>query len=100
MTFVTETKNQLEYNSTMDKLKKNNFDDLPLLRNPPVLEASDDLTSLSYLHEAAVLHSVKVRYLQKVIYTFSGLVLIAMNPFCRLGIYTKEIMRQYAGILH
>jgi myosin V len=43
------------------------------------------------------LHSVRIRYLQEIIYTYSGLVLIAMNPFKRMNIYTPEIMRQYAG---
>lgn len=38
-----------------------------------------------------------MRYSQETIYTYSGLVLIAMNPFRRLNIYTPEIMRQYAG---
>jgi myosin-5 len=52
------------------------------------------LTSLS---RAALLHSVKVRYQKEVIYTYSGLVLIAMNPFRYMNIYTPEIMRQYAG---
>jgi myosin-5 len=43
------------------------------------------------------LHSVRIRYMQEIIYTYSGLVLIAMNPFRRMNIYTPEIMRQYAG---
>jgi myosin-5 len=40
---------------------------------------------------------VRIRYLQEVIYTYSGLVLIAMNPFRKMNIYTPEIMRQYCG---
>lgn len=38
-----------------------NENDLPLLRNPAILIGQDDLTSLSYLHEPDVLHSLEVR---------------------------------------
>ncbi|KAG4097651.1 hypothetical protein H8356DRAFT_1308897 [Neocallimastix lanati (nom. inval.)] len=70
---------------------------LPHLRNPPVLEGIDDLTLLSHLHEPAVLHNVKLRYSQEQIYTYSGIVLIALNPFQRLPIYTHDIMKAYSG---
>jgi myosin-5 len=85
------------FKRTLKALEATGYDDLPLLCNPPRLQGTDDLTTLSYLHEAALLNSVKVRYAQETIYTYSGLVLIAMNPFRRLNIYTPEIMRQYAG---
>jgi myosin-5 len=65
---------------------------LPLLKNPQVLESVDDLTSLTYLHEAAVLSTVKTRYLlQHNIYTYSGIVLIAVNPFASLNIYHSSV---------
>lgn len=70
---------------------------LPPLKNPPVLEGIDDLANLSYLHEPAVLHNVRLRYDQQSIYTYSGIVLIAMNPFARLNIYSTDIMREYSG---
>lgn len=38
--------------------------DLPNLRNPPILIGENDLTSLSYLHEPAVLHNLKVRFVK------------------------------------
>lgn len=39
-----------------------NDNDLPLLRNPTILIGQNDLTALSYLHEADVLHTLEVRY--------------------------------------
>ncbi|KAJ3081373.1 Myosin type-2 heavy chain 1, partial [Quaeritorhiza haematococci] len=82
--------------TTLEKLQKNK-DFLPL-KNPPALEGADDLTNLSYLHEAAVLHNVRVRYAQENIYTYSGIVLIAMNPFQRMAhVYSVDIMREYNG---
>ncbi|OMH86142.1 Myosin-2 [Zancudomyces culisetae] len=55
---------------------------LPPLCNPPILEGIDDLTTLTHLSEASVLHNLKVRYtVNNLIYTYSGLVLVAINPF-------------------
>lgn len=68
------------------------------LRNPPILEAAEDLTSLSYLNEPAVLHAIKVRYAQLNIYTYSGIVLIATNPFQKVDqLYSQDIVQAYSG---
>ena len=70
---------------------------LPVLRNPPILEATDDLTSLSYLNEPAVLHAIKERYLNHNIYTYSGIVLIATNPFDRVDeLYSLDMVHKYS----
>lgn len=46
---------------------------LPPLRNPDILVGENDLTALSYLHEPAVLHNLKIRFVEsKLIYTYSG----------------------------
>ncbi|ORY72028.1 putative myosin MYO2 [Pseudomassariella vexata] len=71
---------------------------LPPLMNPAMLEASDDLTNLSYLNEPAVLQAIRLRYLQKEIYTYSGIVLIATNPFARVdSLYVPGMVQVYAG---
>ncbi|KAN0062555.1 Myosin type-2 heavy chain 1 [Thecaphora frezii] len=75
----------------------NGEDELPPLRNPPLLEATDDLTNLSYLNEPAVLHTILNRYSQRLIYTYSGIVLIAVNPFYGLSLYSPEIIQAYSG---
>lgn len=76
----------------------NGHDSLPPLRNPPILEATEDLTSLSYLNEPAVLHAIRMRYGQLNIYTYSGIVLIATNPFQRIdSLYTPDIIQAYSG---
>lgn len=47
--------------------------ELPFLRNPDILVGENDLTALSYLHEPAVLHNLKVRFLESNhIYTYCG----------------------------
>lgn len=46
---------------------------LPPLRNPDILVGENDLTALSYLHEPAVLHNLRIRFAEsKLIYTYSG----------------------------
>lgn len=85
------------FSVTITKGDKDINDKLPPLRNPPVLEGVDDLTLLSHLNEPEVLHNVRLRYSQEQIYTYSGIVLIALNPFQRLPIYTHDIMRAYSG---
>ncbi|RXK42233.1 hypothetical protein M231_00591 [Tremella mesenterica] len=72
-------------------------DMLPPLRNPPLLESSEDLASLSNLNEPSVLHAIATRYEQRLPYTYSGIVLVALNPFSPLSIYGPEIIQAYSG---
>ncbi|CAI0433990.1 unnamed protein product, partial [Linum tenue] len=58
----------------------------------------DDMTKLSYLHEPGVLENLKSRYELNEIYTYTGNILIAINPFQRLPhIYDGHMMQQYKG---
>ena len=57
----------------------------------------DDLTKLSYMHEAAILHTLHVRYMISQIYTYTGPILIAVNPYQRLPLYSKQMISQYCG---
>ncbi|XP_061577625.1 unconventional myosin-Va-like isoform X2 [Cololabis saira] len=71
---------------------------LPPLRNPDILVGENDLTALSYLHEPAVLHNLKVRFIDsKLIYTYCGIVLVAINPYERVPIYEPDIINAYSG---
>ncbi|XP_015571725.1 myosin-17 isoform X1 [Ricinus communis] len=58
----------------------------------------DDMTKLSYLHEPGVLHNLAARYELNEIYTYTGNILIAINPFQRLPhLYDTHMMEQYKG---
>ena len=65
------------------------------LANAPLSEADiqegadNDMIALQHLHEPAILHAVSERYFRGEIYTWTGPVLIAVNPFQRLPLYTK-----------
>uniref|UniRef100_A0A4W3KJX6 Unconventional myosin-Va n=1 Tax=Callorhinchus milii TaxID=7868 RepID=A0A4W3KJX6_CALMI len=72
--------------------------ELPPLRNPDILVGENDLTALSYLHEPAILHNLKVRFMDsKLIYTYCGIVLVAINPYEQLPIYGEDIINAYSG---
>ncbi|XP_060917897.1 unconventional myosin-Vb isoform X1 [Labrus mixtus] len=71
---------------------------LPFLRNPDILVGENDLTALSYLHEPAVLHNLRVRFIESNhIYTYCGIVLVAINPYEQLQIYGEEVIEAYSG---
>uniref|UniRef100_A0A7N8XIT2 Methyl-CpG binding domain protein 3b n=1 Tax=Mastacembelus armatus TaxID=205130 RepID=A0A7N8XIT2_9TELE len=71
---------------------------LPPLGNPDILEGENDLTALSFLHEPAVLHNLRVRFLgYSSIYTYCGIVLVAINPYEQLPIYGEEVIDAYSG---
>jgi hypothetical protein len=58
-----------------------------------------DMTRLSYLHEPGVLWNIKSRYMFDDIYTYTGSILIAVNPFAPLPhIYGPHMMDQYRGV--
>ncbi|KAH8117159.1 myosin 5 [Phellopilus nigrolimitatus] len=82
---------------TSGKDIKDGKSNLPPLRNPPLLETADDLATLSHLNEPSVLHTIRNRYAQHSIYTYSGIVLIAVNPFQRVTLYGPEIIQAYSG---
>ncbi|KAG9154979.1 hypothetical protein Leryth_012167, partial [Lithospermum erythrorhizon] len=56
------------------------------------------MTKLAYLHEPGVLQNLKSRYDINEIYTYTGSILIAVNPFRRLPhLYDSHMMAQYKG---
>ena len=60
----------------------------PLSEQDRLAGADNDLITLPHLHEPAILHAVGERFVHGSIYTWTGPVLIAVNPFQRLPLYT------------
>merc|ERR1711899_590035 len=66
--------------------------------NPPKFDCCDDMAGLTYLYDACVLWNSVVRYKNELIYTYSGLFCIAINPYKRFPIYTLRTMEIYMGM--
>ncbi|XP_018304521.1 myosin heavy chain, muscle isoform X7 [Mycetomoellerius zeteki] len=65
--------------------------------NPPKYEKCEDMSNLTYLNDASVLHNLKQRYYAKLIYTYSGLFCVAINPYKRFPVYTSRCAKLYRG---
>ncbi|EEB05913.2 myosin-51 [Schizosaccharomyces japonicus yFS275] len=64
--------------------------------NPKDTEDADDLTTLTHLNEPSVLSSICKRYEKQKFYTYSGIVLVALNPYQALpGLYDDSVISQY-----
>ncbi|CAI7778822.1 unnamed protein product [Closterium sp. NIES-53] len=62
-------------------------------------DPKDDMVKLDHLHEPGVLHNLKRRYVRNAIYTYTGTILIAVNPFIYLpGLYHPQLKSQYRNV--
>ena len=56
----------------------------------------EDLVELTHLHEPAIVHALEARYKEDIIYTNTGSILLAVNPFKKIdNLYTREMMELY-----
>lgn len=66
--------------------------------NPPMLEKVEDMAQLSELNDPALLHNLRERYVgSSLIYTYSSIFCIAVNPYKELPIYTRKMIQFYHG---
>ncbi|KAI3360057.1 hypothetical protein L3Q82_013864, partial [Scortum barcoo] len=73
-----------------------NKDDIQKM-NPPKFSKVEDMAALTFLNEASVLHNLKERYFSSLIYTYSGLFCVVVNPYKMLPIYSEKIIEMYKG---
>uniref|UniRef100_A0A4W2D8X1 non-specific serine/threonine protein kinase n=1 Tax=Bos indicus x Bos taurus TaxID=30522 RepID=A0A4W2D8X1_BOBOX len=58
----------------------------------------DDLVNMEVLDEDTIIHQLQKRYVDLLIYTYVGDILIALNPFQNLSIYSPQFSRLYHGV--
>ncbi|KAM5135183.1 myosin-4 isoform 4-T4 [Mantella aurantiaca] len=72
-------------------------DDLIFPMNPPKYDKIEDMAMMTHLNEPAVLYNLKERYAAWMIYTYSGLFCVTVNPYKWLPVYNPEVVAAYRG---
>ena len=65
--------------------------------NPAKFDKADDMAELTHLNEPSVVHNLHQRYQADLIYTYSGLFLVTVNPYTPLPIYGRDYINMYKG---
>ncbi|XP_064172521.1 myosin heavy chain, fast skeletal muscle-like isoform X2 [Anguilla rostrata] len=65
--------------------------------NPPKYDKIEDMVMMTHLNEPSVLFNLKERYAAWMIYTYSGLFCVTVNPYKWLPVYNAEVVSAYRG---
>ncbi|XP_013877341.1 myosin heavy chain, fast skeletal muscle, partial [Austrofundulus limnaeus] len=66
-------------------------------RNPPKFDKIEDMAMMTHLNEPCVLYNLKERYASWMIYTYSGLFCVVVNPYKWLPVYDAVVVGAYRG---
>uniref|UniRef100_A0A671WVE7 Myosin heavy chain, fast skeletal muscle-like n=1 Tax=Sparus aurata TaxID=8175 RepID=A0A671WVE7_SPAAU len=66
-------------------------------RNPPKYDKIEDMAMMTHLNEPCVLYNLKERYASWMIYTYSGLFCVVVNPYKWLPVYDTTCVQAYRG---
>ncbi|ROL49279.1 Myosin-13 [Anabarilius grahami] len=90
--FVSEPENMYLKGITLTVKKDEIF---PM--NPPKFDKIEDMAMMTHLNEPAVLYNLKERYAAWMIYTYSGLFCVTVNPYKWLPMYDAVVVTGYRG---
>uniref|UniRef100_A0A8C8DRP9 Myosin heavy chain, fast skeletal muscle-like n=1 Tax=Oryzias sinensis TaxID=183150 RepID=A0A8C8DRP9_9TELE len=65
--------------------------------NPPKFDKIEDMAMMTHLNEPAVLYNLKERFASWMIYTYSGLFCVVVNPYKWLPVYDAQVVNAYRG---
>ncbi|XP_057686574.1 myosin-7B-like [Corythoichthys intestinalis] len=65
--------------------------------NPSRFDMMEDIAMLTHLNEASVLFNLRRRYSMWMIYTYSGLFCVTINPYKWLPVYTDQVVMTFKG---
>ncbi|KNC51726.1 myosin VIIA [Thecamonas trahens ATCC 50062] len=90
MSLQLENGTKVEYR----KSKKNKKDLVPLKKSS-LQRLMDDLVQMDSIDEGMIIHNLRERFYKDKIYTNVGTILISVNPFKGLGLYTPTVIDRY-----
>merc|ERR1711990_772545 len=67
-------------------------------QNPPKYELMEDMANMTYLSEASVVNNLNTRYQRFLIYTYSGLFCVTVNPYKWLPVYDTHVVGCYQNM--
>uniref|UniRef100_A0A673XKG2 Myosin N-terminal SH3-like domain-containing protein n=1 Tax=Salmo trutta TaxID=8032 RepID=A0A673XKG2_SALTR len=96
---------RLVQNKDGDKVTVQTLDDRTLTvkedqvfpMNPPKFDKMEEMVMMTHLNEPSVLYNLKERYAAWMIYTYSGLFCVTVNPYKWLAVYNPEVVSAYRG---
>ncbi|XP_069005009.1 myosin heavy chain, fast skeletal muscle-like [Embiotoca jacksoni] len=65
--------------------------------NPPKYDKIEDMAMMTHLNEPSVLYNLKERFSSWMIYTYSGLFCVVVNPYKWLPVYDTKVVNAYRG---
>ncbi|XP_068574844.1 myosin heavy chain, fast skeletal muscle-like [Cebidichthys violaceus] len=65
--------------------------------NPPKYDKIEDMAMMTHLNEPCVLYNLKERFASWMIYTYSGLFCVVVNPYKWLPVYDAQVVNAYRG---
>ncbi|XP_077460017.1 myosin-7B-like [Stigmatopora argus] len=65
--------------------------------NPSRFDMMEDIAMLTHLNEASVLFNLRRRYSMWMIYTYSGLFCVTINPYKWLPVYSDQVVMTFKG---
>ncbi|KAB5543295.1 hypothetical protein PHYPO_G00077420 [Pangasianodon hypophthalmus] len=88
-----KVKIRLEHDGTILEVDEDDVDKA----NPPSSDRVEDLSSLLYLNESSVMHSLRQRYGGNLIHTYAGPNIVVINPVSAPSMYSEKVMHMFKG---
>jgi myosin VIIa len=85
-------------NNNLYKIEVNEeikYYDTYFLKNEDNVDDIDNMIDIPHLNEPSILNGINIRYNNDRIYTYTGNILISVNPFKDLGLYGNDIISDY-----